>query len=74
MDRRCLRSPHDIRRDRLVRVAAEAADFEIAKPGVDRIASAAPPTTSGPPREADICCTSHLCQRRSSDKAGNFSG
>ena len=38
MDRRCLRSPHDVERDGLVRVAAKAFDFEIAEPGVDRIA------------------------------------
>ena len=38
MDRRCLRSPHDVERHGLVRVAAEAFYFEIAKPGVDGVA------------------------------------
>jgi len=38
MDRRRLRSPHDVERDGLVRVAAKAFDFEIAKPGVERVA------------------------------------
>jgi hypothetical protein len=36
--RRRLRTPHDVERDRLVRVATEASDFEIAVPGIDRIA------------------------------------
>ena len=31
MDRRCLRSPHDIERNGLMRVAAKAFHFEIAK-------------------------------------------
>jgi len=35
MDPRCLRSPHDVERHGLMRVAAEAFHFEIAKPGVD---------------------------------------
>ena len=30
MDRRCLRSPHDVEGDGLMRVAAKASDFEIA--------------------------------------------
>ena len=34
MDPRRLRSPHDVERHRLMRVAAEAFHFEIAKPGV----------------------------------------
>src|SRR5258705_13802879 len=34
MDRRRLRSPHDVEGDGLVRVAAKATDFEIAIPGV----------------------------------------
>src|SRR6516162_154255 len=38
MNGRCLWSPDDIERDRLVRVAAQASHFEIAKPGVDRVA------------------------------------
>ena len=38
MDRRCLRSPHDVEGNGLVRVAAKAFHFEIAEPGVDRIA------------------------------------
>ena len=37
MDRRCLRSPHDVEGNGLVRVAAKAFHFEIAKPGVDRV-------------------------------------
>jgi len=37
MDRRCLRSPHDVEGNCLVDVAAKAFHFEIAKPGVDRI-------------------------------------
>jgi hypothetical protein len=38
MDRRRLRSSHDVQGDGLMRVAAEAFHFEIAKPGVDRVA------------------------------------
>jgi hypothetical protein len=38
MDRCCLRSPHDFQRNGLVRVAAQAFHFEIAKPGVDCVA------------------------------------
>ena len=37
MDRRCLRSPHDVEGNGLMRVAAKAFHFEIAKPGVDRV-------------------------------------
>jgi hypothetical protein len=37
MDRRRLRSPHDVQRYGLMRVAAKAFHFEIAKPGVDRV-------------------------------------
>ena len=38
MERRCLRSPHDVEGNGLVRVAAKAFHFEIAEPGVDRVA------------------------------------
>jgi hypothetical protein len=38
MNRRCLRSPHDVEGDGLMRVAAKAADFEITKTGIDRVA------------------------------------
>jgi len=38
MDRRCLRSAHDIEGDGLVGVAAQASDFEIAEPGIERVA------------------------------------
>lgn len=38
MDRRCLWPPHDVERDRLMRVAAEASDFEIRISCVQRIA------------------------------------
>src|SRR6476620_8401597 len=38
MDRRCLRSPHDVKGNGLVGVAAKAFHFEIAKPGFDRVA------------------------------------
>ena len=38
VDRCRLWSPRDVERDGLVRTAAKAFDFEIAKPGVDRIA------------------------------------
>src|SRR6478672_548458 len=38
MDRRCLRSPHDVKGNGLVGVAAKAFHFEIAEPGVDRVA------------------------------------
>ena len=38
MDRRRLRSAHDVEGNRLVRVAAKAFHIEIAKPGVDRVA------------------------------------
>ncbi len=41
MDRRCLRSPHDVEGNGLMRVAAQAFHFEVAKPGVDRVAPAA---------------------------------
>jgi len=38
MDRRCLRSPYDVEGHGLIGVAAEATDFEIAVPGIERIA------------------------------------
>src|SRR5258705_9577589 len=38
MNRRCLRSPHDVERYRLMRVAAKAFHFEIAEPRIDRVA------------------------------------
>jgi hypothetical protein len=38
MYRRPLWSPHDVEDDGLMRVAAKAPDFEIAVPGVERIA------------------------------------
>src|SRR5438128_1020640 len=38
MDRRCLRSPHDVEGNRLVRVAAEAADCKIAVSGIECVA------------------------------------
>ena len=38
MDRCSLRSPHDVERDGLMRVAAKAVHFEISEPGVDRVA------------------------------------
>jgi hypothetical protein len=38
MDRRCLRSPHDVEGNGLMRVAAKPFHFEIAKPDVDRVA------------------------------------
>lgn len=37
MDRRCFRSPHDIKRDRLVHIAAKAFHFEIVIPGIQRV-------------------------------------
>jgi hypothetical protein len=37
MDRRCLRSPHDVEGNGLMRVATKAFHFEIAEPGVDRV-------------------------------------
>ena len=38
MDRRGLRSPHDVQRHGLMRVAAEAADFEIEVTSIEGIA------------------------------------
>ena len=38
VDRRCLRSPHDVEGNGLMRVAAKAFHFEIAEPGIDRVA------------------------------------
>jgi hypothetical protein len=38
MDRGCLRSPHDVEGDGLVRVAAEALHFEVDEPRIARIA------------------------------------
>ena len=38
MDRRCLRSSHDVQRDRLVGIAPEAFDFEIEVTGIERVA------------------------------------
>ena len=38
MNGRRLRSPHDVERDGLMRVAAKAFHFEIAEPGIERIA------------------------------------
>ena len=38
MDRRCLRSPHDVEGNGLMRVAAKAFHFEITIPGIDRVA------------------------------------
>jgi hypothetical protein len=35
MDRRCLRSPHDVEGNGLVGVAAQAFHFEIAVPGIE---------------------------------------
>ena len=40
MDRRRLRSPHDVEGDGLMRVAAEAFDFEIAYPALSASPSA----------------------------------
>src|SRR6476660_1032864 len=37
VNRRCLRSPHDVERDGLVRVAAKTTDFKIAVPGIERV-------------------------------------
>ena len=37
MDRRCLRSPHDVEGNGLMRVTAKTFHFEIAEPGVDRV-------------------------------------
>ena len=38
MDRRRLRSPHDVERHGLMRVAAKALHFEVTKPGIERVA------------------------------------
>jgi hypothetical protein len=38
MDRRCLRSPHDVEGNGLMRVAAKAFHFEIAMTGIEGIA------------------------------------
>jgi hypothetical protein len=40
MDRRCLRSPHDVEGNGLVRVAAKAADFEVMR---ERMLRTSPP-------------------------------
>jgi hypothetical protein len=37
MDRRHLRSPHDVEGNGLVRVAAKAFHFEVAVPGIERV-------------------------------------
>ena len=37
MDRRGFRSPHDVQGDGLMRVAAEASDFEIAVSRIERV-------------------------------------
>ena len=47
MDRRCLRSPHDVENG-LMRVAAKVFHFEIAKPGVDLVARPAAARTDAP--------------------------
>ena len=38
VDRRCLRSPHDVEGNGLMRAAAKAFDFEIAAPSIERVA------------------------------------
>ena len=38
MDRRCLRAPDDAERDRLMRVSAQASDFEVTKRSIQRVA------------------------------------
>jgi hypothetical protein len=43
MDRRRLRSPHDVKRDRLVRVAAKAFHFEVAIARIERVTERGPP-------------------------------
>ena len=57
MDRRCLRSPHDVERNGLVRVAAKAFHFEIAKPGVDRVAQRRAMAAPDPESRACACST-----------------
>src|SRR5262245_37155807 len=76
MDWRRLRSPHDIERDGLMRVAAEASDFEVAVPGVDRITQrrrwlrwslkaehALIPRFDGEPVGVPACLSGPLCRR-----------
>lgn len=38
VNRRCLRSPHDVEGNGLMRISAKATDFEIAIPGIECIA------------------------------------
>ena len=57
MDRRRLRSAHDVERDGLVRVAAKAFHFEIAVPGVDRVAERRAMAAPDPESRACACST-----------------
>ena len=57
MDRRCLRSPHDVEGNGLMRVAAKAFHFEIAKPGVDRVAQRRSMAAPVPESRACACST-----------------
>ena len=57
MDRRCLRSPHDVERDGLMRVAAKAFHFEIAEPGIDAHRPASAMAAPDPESRACACST-----------------
>jgi hypothetical protein len=76
MYRRPLWSPHDVEDDGLMRVAAKAPDFEIAVPGVERIAQrrrrlrrsleaehALVPSIDGEPVSLLACFLRPLCRR-----------
>jgi hypothetical protein len=57
MDRRCLRSPHDVEGHGLMRVAAKVFHFEISKPGVDRVAQRGRMAAPVPENRACACST-----------------
>ena len=48
MDRRCLRSPHDVEGNGLMRVAAKAFHFEISTTGIECVADRAGDGCAGP--------------------------
>ena len=57
MDRRCLRSPHDVEGNGLMRVAAKAFHFEIAEPGIERVAQRRAMAAPVPESRACACST-----------------
>jgi hypothetical protein len=57
MDRRRLRSPHDVERNGLIGVATEATNFEIAVSGIERVAERGRLAAPDPESRACACST-----------------